>query len=296
MKRLLFILLIPVIVFSAEIPDIYDYSPVSGDRIDVYLVDQTTLKSYSYSTYIEYDNSLIIKILDLERKSPMMNKDAESSNKSEYIPWKMISAKDMTLRDISKKINEIYADEYNVDTVFVTMGGFGMMNNIAVSIGTGKTNYQTFYWGKTFRYYINAVEARVLATELNDIYVIHKDSKEFDMVDLDEIVMPQDQIFLYPSLVNVGGSVNMPGIFPYAPGFTPMDYIGMAGGIAPYGSFSKVNLYDKDGRKVSRDREIEPGYSITVGKSFMGIAQDVSMIVSILLGIYSVFSITTSLL
>lgn len=296
MKKLLSILLIPAVILSAAIPDIYEYKPVPGDKIDVSLVDQTTLKSYSYSTHVEYDNSLIIKVLDMKRSIPAGNQGSKESNEAEYIPWRMISVKGMTLEDVSKKINSIYAEEYNVDTVLVTIGSFGKMNNIAVSIGTGKTNYQTFYWGKTYRYYINAVEARVLATEPNEIYVIHKDSKEFDMVDVDDIVMPQDQIFLYPSLVNVGGSVNMPGIFPYAPGFTPMDYIGMAGGIAPYGSFSKVNLYNKDGRKVSRDVEMEPGYSITVGKSFMGIAQDVSIIVSILLGIYSVFSITTSLL
>lgn len=293
MKRLLLILFIPILLFSAEIPDIYEYYPIPGDKFDIYLVDKTTLRSYNYETAVEYDNSVIIKVLDKEQQAP--SNDMEDNGAPKFIPWNLIDVDGKTLKEVSVEINKLYKDEFDIDTVYVTIKHFSGMNNIAVSIGSGKTNYVRFDWGKTYRYYMNYVEARILATEPTDIYVIHKNSKDYDFVDLDDIAMPQDQIFLYPSLINVGGYVNMPGVYPYAPGFTKMDYIGLAGGVAQYGTLSRVYLYDQDGHRVGINNEIRPGYSISVGRSFMGIMTDVSVIVSILLGIYSVYSITTSL-
>lgn len=294
MKRLLLILFIPIVLFSAEIPDIYNYYPVPGDILDIYLVDHTTLRSYNYETSVEYDNSIIIKVMDKEKKTPVGEK--ETSQSPEFIPWKLINIKGNSLKEITKEINELYKAEFDIDTAYVTIKTFSGVNNIAVSIGSGKTNYVSFYWGKTYRHYINFVEARILATEPTDIYVIHKNSKEYDLVDLDDIAHPQDQIFLYPNLVNVGGHVNIPGVYPYAPGFTKMDYIGLAGGVAQYGTLSRVYLYDQDGHRIGINNEIRPGYSISVGRSFMGIITDASVIISILLGIYSVFTITTSLI
>lgn len=294
MKKIAFIAaLIPILLIAGNIPDIYEYYPISGDKFDIYLVDKTTLRSYNYETAVEYDNSVIIKVLDKEQQAP--SNDMEDNGAPEFIPWNLIDVDGKTLKEVSLEINKLYKDEFDIDTVYVTIKHFSGMNNVAVSIGSGKTNYVRFDWGKTYRYYMNYVEARILATEPTDIYVIHKNSKDYDFVDLDDIAMPQDQIFLYPSLINVGGYVNMPSVYPYAPGFTIMDYIGLAGGVAQYGSLSKVHVFDENGHKINRNEEIKPGYSISVGKSFMGIMTDVSVIVSILLGVYSVYSITTSL-
>ncbi len=290
----LILMLIPVIFFASEIPDIYDYYPISGDELDIYLVDKTTLRSYNYQTAIEYDNNTVIKVMDNENKSPSNSKD--DGTNPEFIPWQLMNVEGKSLKEISLEINRLYKDEFDIDTVYVTIKSFSGMNNISVSIGSGKTNYVRFDWGKTYRYYINFVEARILATEPTEIYVIHKNQKDFYMADLDEIAMPQDQIFLYPNLINVGGYVNMPSVYSYTPGFTIMDYIGLAGGVAPYGTLSKIAVYDKDGTRISRNSEIKPGYSISVGRSFMGVMTDISVIISILLGIYSIFTITSSLL
>lgn len=296
MKKIftIIILLMLMIILYSEIPDIYQYKPIPGDGLDIFLLDKTTVHSFGFRSNIEYDNYLILKLLNIERGKAGM--EEESDFKADYFPWQIINTKDMTLGEISKEINRVYEKEFDIDSVFVTIGIFGDMNKVAVSIGSGRSNYISFQWGKTFRYYINFVEARILSNEPNTVYIIREGKEDMIVVDLDDIVLPKDQIFLYPQSISVRGNVNYQRDFPYTPGFTIKEYIGLAGGISDNGDLSKVTVTDENGKRVKSNEDIKPGYSLYIGKSFLGIAKDVSLIISIFLGIYSIITILTPLI
>ncbi len=297
MKKLftIIILLMLVIILYSEIPDIYQYKPIPGDGLDIFLLDKTTVHSFSFRSSIEYDNYLILKLINIEREKAAIEGDG-SDLRRDYFPWQIINTKGMTLGEISKKINDVYKNEFDIDSVFVTIGAFGDMNKVTVSIGSGRSNYIFFQWGKTYRYYINFVEARVLSSEPNTVYVIQEGKEEMIVVDLDDIVLPKDQIFLYPQSVSVRGNVNYQRDFPYTPGFTVKEYIGLAGGISDNGDLGKVTVTDENGKRINNSDEIKPGYSMYIGKSFLGVAKDVSLIISIFLGIYSIITILTPLI
>ncbi len=67
--------------------------------------------------------------------------------------------------------------------------------------------------------------------------------------------------------ISVTGFVNVPGIYPYIPGFTYQDYIGMAGGERPEGNAERFVLTNSNFEEKPQHQIIQPGYHIYVPKS-----------------------------
>ncbi|HYX06092.1 MAG TPA: polysaccharide biosynthesis/export family protein [Bacteroidales bacterium] len=67
--------------------------------------------------------------------------------------------------------------------------------------------------------------------------------------------------------ISVTGYVNSPGIYPYIPGFTYQDYIGMAGGERPEGNAERFLVTDSNFEEKPQSRTIQPGDHIYIPKS-----------------------------
>jgi len=67
--------------------------------------------------------------------------------------------------------------------------------------------------------------------------------------------------------ISVTGFVNAPGIYPYIPGFTYQDYIGMAGGERSNGNAGRFVLTNRNFEEKPQSRTIQPGDHIYVPKS-----------------------------
>lgn len=276
-----------LVVGISAMTNLDNYIITPGDIIQIMIIDKQGLNSFGFQTDYELTRDLV---LQLPKKQIMIS---EENKIEEKIFWKNIHFENFTLRQLSDTINQLYSEYISLDTVIVTVYEFSPANNIAVSIGIGSTNFIPYEFNKTFRYYLNKVEARYISAldTMANIYILRSGSNSFTDVGYDDIVFPKDQIFLNPQMINVLGYVNMPGIFPYNPGFDYIDYISIANGTTPDGDLGKVKIKDITGKTKSKGKPLLPGDVILVGKSFMAYARDVSVIVSILLSVYTIASI-----
>jgi len=103
----------------------------------------------------------------------------------------------------------------------------------------------------------------LIPVHLHELVYNHNLSYDVTLQEGDRIVIPTK---LYS--VAVGGGVQTPGPQPYVAGKTYLDYVQMAGGFDPELATGKgIRILDRDGKKFSTDRIIQPEDKIYVPKN-----------------------------
>ncbi len=107
-------------------------------------------------------------------------------------------------------------------------------------------------------------------------------------VELKAALQPFDTVTVpfMPQDVYVTGQVVTPGSYPFKPGLTVADYIGMAGGVTDRAS-SHISIISRDGKKikVKWDHKVRPGDRILVHEKTFKWWQDYIYILSVLTSI-----------
>ena len=134
-------------------------------------------------------------------------------------------------------------------------------------------------------YYTNRVSDVLDNSQLSDLFskpdeiqlISNGDTTQLDYSEylyegkLDENPQLKQGDIIYVTEANPGvavtGYVATPGIYPYIPGFTYSDYIGMAGGELPAGDANRYVLTDNAYNSKSQGAGIKPGDHIYVPKS-----------------------------
>lgn len=85
----------------------------------------------------------------------------------------------------------------------------------------------------------------------------------------------------------VTGEVKRPGVIPYRPGASVMQYIGLAGGVSNRANMDRIEIYRGDGKRVNAhpSAPLEPGDAIYVPEKTFKFWQDHIVILTTLLGI-----------
>ncbi len=129
----------------------------------------------------------------------------------------------------------------------------------------GAVNDPGFYpWvpGKTLDYYLNLAD--IYFPELNTEEYITIIGREGKVRKNDQVIEPEDRIFIAAPYVTVLGAVTNPGVYNYVPGRSSSYYLTLAGGIDPArNKADETTVFDSSG--VLRDTEqiIQPGDRIT---------------------------------
>ena len=86
--------------------------------------------------------------------------------------------------------------------------------------------------------------------------------------DPDELIRPEDRIYVSAPRVSVTGAVFDPSNYPYAPGREYAYYLSLAGGIDPErNTNNQVTITDSEGNKRSPDAIVQPGDRIFVNSN-----------------------------
>jgi len=136
---------------------------------------------------------------------------------------------------------------------------------------------------------------------LNKVYV--KRDSVLKIINLiareDEILQNGDEIYLTRTndYIYITGQVNMPGAYPYIPGLTVRDYIGMAGGLSPDAVKDCFNFKRNDQKKKYKYNELNvsllPGDQIEIeqikvvkyGPIFQIVSQTIGIVSGVILTI-----------
>lgn len=110
--------------------------------------------------------------------------------------------------------------------------------------------------GRTWHYYVTLAGGSTQDAP-DKVYVTDVSGK---MRDQDEVIQPEDRIYLIPADVKVQGAVFDPGSFSYREGFPISYYLSLAGGIDPERNGSrKVYHYDSSGNRKQDGAQVAAG-------------------------------------
>lgn len=130
---------------------------------------------------------------------------------------------------------------------------------------TGAVNEPGFYpWvpGKTLDYYLGLAD--IYFPELNTAEYITILGREGKPRSHDEIIQPEDRIFVATPYVTILGAVTTPGVYNYIPGRSSSYYLTLAGGIDPSrNKADEITVVDSSGALRDTSQIIQPGDRIT---------------------------------
>lgn len=153
----------------------------------------------------------------------------------------------------------------------------------------------TFFEGATVRSVIERAGGLGPSADLQRAYVQHRDnsttpvdlrallilrdfSADRPLVVSDTIVVPQRRLG-----VLVEGAVSRPGVYPYNPLFSPLEYVGVAGGAKSNArSSSAYHVISEDGviRPLTRNLRVQSGDTLVIPERTFSPAEITSLVIS----------------
>ncbi len=140
----------------------------------------------------------------------------------------------------------IFVPAFNQKTPIVTVKGL-----------TNDSGIHPIFEGETLTNFLLRNNILDKSINLKNIRIIRSDgshySLRFPSLKCDQFKLLNNDIINIERLRNaiyVKGTVQKPGKYPYSPGFTALDYVGMAGGMEKSGSLSSISVYHIKNGKI----------------------------------------------
>jgi len=160
-------------------------------------------------------------------------------------------------------------------------------NKVMLKGLTKHSGYYNIQEGEKLSHFIKRISSISDETVIDMVYIKSGDKMEIvDLKTTDYILKNNDIIFVPSSndYIYVGGEVTYPGAYPYIPGLTAVDYIGMAGGVKYNGVTGKYWLFRNGKMKKysykRSDIQIFPGDKILIKQQLIYTIKDYFQVIA----------------